>query len=523
MLEFVIPAFGETDFAEVIENPRTRLTVLHNEDREAYVAYYRLFGEKSFSLEEERGTETHLFSAFKKGNTAVFLNFYSEARELYIVTEEDSRYFSYTDIPRDISVAPQITQIRLEDFGMSYVIRISDGRFIVIDGGRHFEPDQDRLFSRLKSASPDETPIIAAWIFTHPHADHFYCFVGFVDRYGDQVKIEKFLFNFPEAEALEYYPGLDFQDSRFTGNTKPTHYLGLMWERIARIGAPVYTAHTGQKYRIGDADCEILSSMDDSITVDDNVNAASLVIRMELAGQIILWSGDSAYSTVKLPQKHGKYLKADILQIPHHGFGSGSSEAEIAGYKLIRPHTCLLPVSDYNAFTVFSAFRPGTNYLMNTLPEVEEVIAGTPQRTITLPYTPHAGAKEELKHKYLSGRDNCGARTWIFTELSTANEEDFLFTILNPTTSDVTVQIELFFEESFRKIRYIKTVVEEGTIRRVNIVGDDVNSESVYFNWLSLKTQGIPENAPFAVRFMSEIPVVVSNRNHTAAYRSTIQ
>ena len=263
--------------------------------------------------------------------------------------------------------------------------------------------------------------------------------------------------------------------------------------------------------------------MDDAITDDDNINASSLVIRMELAGQVIIWAGDSAFSTVKLVEKHGCYLKADILQIPHHGFGSGSHDAEIAAYKLIRPRTCLLPVSDYNAFTVFSAFRPGTNYLMNTLEDVEEVIPGTPQRTITLPYTPPADAKEKLKHKYLSGRDNCGARSWIFTDLFTDREEDFKFTFLNTTNSDAVVQAELFFEESYCKIRHIKIYVEAGSIRRVNIVGDEVNSESVYFKWLTLKTQGLPENAPFEVRFMSEIPIVVSHPDHTAAYRSNIQ
>ncbi len=522
MTKLKFPAFGETDFAEAVENPSARLTVIRNVSEDSYTAYRDLLCKQGFLLCEERCTETHMFSAFREDNYAVFLNFYPRVKELYIVAEEDSRYFSYTDTLRDCSVAPQITQVTLEDFGMSYVIRLSDGRFIVIDGGRHFEPDQDRLFRRLKSASPDEKPIIAAWIFTHPHPDHFYCFVGFADRFGDEVEIEKFLFNFPEATDLEHYPALDHQDGRFT-DTKPTKYIGLLWERIERIGAPAYTAHTGQRYRIGDAECEILASMDDAITEDENINAASLVIRMELAGQIIIWAADSAFSTVKLAQKHGSYLKADILQIPHHGFGSGSAEAEIAAYNLIRPRTCLLPVSDYNAFTVFSAYRQGTNYLMNTLPDVEEVIPGTPQRTITLPYTPPVDAKERLKHKYLSGRDNCGARTWIFTDLFTDREEDFKFTLLNTTNSDALVQIELFFEESFQRIRYIKTYVEGGSIRRVNVVGDEVNSESVYFNWLSLKTQGIPENAPFAVRFMSEIPIVVSHRDHTAAYRSNIQ
>lgn len=521
MTKLTFPAFGETNFAEAIENPRTRLTIIRDAGEDTYSAYCDLLCKEGFSLGEERYTETHRFSAYRKDDDAVFLNFYPLLKELYIVAEEDSKYFSYTDIQRDCSVSPQITQVTLEDFGMSYVIRLSDGRFIVIDGGRHFEPDQDRLFKALKSASPNEKPIIAAWIFTHPHSDHFYCFVGFVDRYGDEVEIEKFLFNFPEADDFEHYPSFDHQDGRFT-DTKITKYIGLMWERIERIGAPAYTAHTGQRYRIGDADCEILSSMDESITHDESVNASSLVIRMELAGQVILWAGDSDCSSVKLLQKHGDYLKADILQIPHHGFGSGASDVEIATYKVIRPRTCLLPVSDFNAFTVFSTYCPSTDYLMSISPDVEEVIPGTPQRTIMLPYTPPADAKERLKHKYLMGRDNCGARTWVFTDLSTGREEDFEFTFLNMTVEDAVVQAELFFESSHRRIRHIKIRVDEGTVRRVNIVGDGVDADT-YFKWLTLKDQGLPENAPFAVRFMSNVPVVISHRDHTASYKSNIQ
>ncbi len=522
MFEWTIPAFGETDYLQSMENPRTQITRICGTDKENYAAYCRLLQENGFSAREGSRTDTHLFAAFRKENCAVFLNYYPTLRELYIVTEEDSAYFTYTDTPREAFVSPQITQITLEDFGMSYAIRLCDGRFIVIDGGREFEPDEDRLFKCLKAGSPYEKPVIAAWIFTHPHSDHFYCFVGFADRYGDQVEIEKFLFNFPEADDLVHYPKLTHQDARFTYNTQAAHYIGLMWERIERLGVPVYTAHTGQKYRIGDAQCEILASMDDTFLTDTNINAASLVIRMELAGQVILWAADSAFSSVKLAQKHGSHLKADILQIPHHGFQSGTAEGEIAAYDLIRPRTCLLPVSAYNAFTVFSTYREGTQYLMNTLPEVEEVITGTPQRTITLPYNPPPYAKKELERAFLAGRDNAGARTWIFSDLSTGRKEDFRFTLLNTSNFAAEVQIELFFETKKQQIRYIKTKVDAGALRRVNIIGEDVDSESLYFNWLSLKTQGIPENVPFAARFMCDVPIVVSHPDHTAAYRSSV-
>lgn len=65
---------------------------------------------------------------------------------------------------------------------MSYVIRLTDGRFIVIDGGREFEPDSERLYQCLKNGSSGQNPVIAAWIMTHPHSDHFHCFIEFMDH-----------------------------------------------------------------------------------------------------------------------------------------------------------------------------------------------------------------------------------------------------------------------------------------------------------------------------------------------------
>ena len=37
-------------------------------------------------------------------------------------------------------------------------------------------------------------------------------------------------------------------------------------------------------------------------------------------------------------------------------------------------------------------------------------------------------------------------------------------------------------------------------------------------DWLSLKKRGVPENADFAVRFLSDVPIVVSHPDHTPAY-----
>jgi hypothetical protein len=426
--------------------------------------------------------------------------------------EENCRYFDYSDEAADASVAPQITQIALEDFGMSYAIRLSDGRFILIDGGREFEPDADKLYNRIKADSPFDTPIIAAWIMSHPHSDHYFCFIPFMNKYADSVKIEKVILNFPEADDYIHYPKLEKYS---------LEYMPRMFELIEKTGAPIYMAHTGQTYRIGDAVCEILASMDNTIHLSDNVNSSSLVIRMSLGGQIILWTTDAAFSKAKLPERYGEYLRADILQIPHHGFQCGTPEAEIAGYDLIRPEICFLPAMDYNAYSFFCIHREGTRHLMDR-DCVKEIITGERERTITLPYTAIAEAKKEHERKAALGLESCGAKVWIFSELSTDDPEDFVFTILNTTIIKADVWVELFFEDNTSIVRFIKAEIPNARIRRICIIGDEMDKDARFYNPDSLKIKGIPEGVPFMARFMSHTPIVVSNKKHAPIYHSNV-
>lgn len=517
MARIEIPAFGESEFSKNAENNSSTVVVIPQATAENFSAYCDLLTENGFEAKEFRNTDHQLYAGYFDGERGVFLNFFESVAELYIVTEENCKYFSYTDTPADSLSAPQITQMSLEDYGLSYVVRLSDGRFIIIDGGRDFDVDRDKLYKHLKVSTPHEKPVIAAWVLTHPHSDHFHLFVGFSESYGDDVIVEKVIYNFPEPDDTAHYPKLVVTDKRFDYDISGTVWIPKMRECIEKLGATVYTAHTGQIYRIGDAVCEILACMDDTIHLSDNINATSVIFRMELAGQTVLWSADGAYSIAKLPEKYGEYLKSDILQVPHHGFQSGSWEAEVEGYKLIKPRVCLLPVSDYNAYIAFSAHMGGTHFLM-TSAGIEEMITGG-THTIILPYTPPESAKAELERKYFAGQDACGARTWIFTELNTSKPEDFEFMFLNGTHKKAVVWIELFFEDSSRKIRNIKAEVPPTAMKRLSIVVD-VDDDAVYFDYLSLKKQGIPENVPFAARFICDVPIVVSHKIHKATYYS---
>jgi hypothetical protein len=178
-----------------------------------------------------------------------------------------------------------------------------------------------------------------------------------------------------------------------------------------------------------------------------------------------------------------------------------------------------LPVSSYNAYTIFSTFKESTRYLFTRL-GVDEVIAGDPERTLTLPYTPPYYAKQELYNRVISGLNNCGSKTWIFTDLSTSNPIDFKFTLLNLTLKKITVDAELFFETKDKRVRFIRAEIDSHCTKEICLTDDSVKTEEVYYNPMSLNKVGITEDLPFSVRFMSDQPFVVSNEIHKAAYYS---
>ena len=502
------------------ENDRAEVSVITGIGDGALRFYGDYLQNEGYEKKEVRYGEGHVFEAYSKGTDGVFLNYFSAASELYIVTERDTRYFARPNADEGVrKVTTQLTQLKLEDYGMCYVIRLSDGRFIVIDSGRELAPDTKRLYNCLRSGTADEKPTIACWIITHPHSDHFHGFLSFYDSYGEDVVIQSFLYNFPNNDDTAHYPEMTWTDVRMDYDTSILANMPKMFERVEKSGAAVYSAHTGQTYHIGEAKLEILACMDDTIHLSTNVNAISTVIRMELCGQVILWGADASFGFAQLAEKYGKYLKSDILQVPHHGFGCGSADAEIKSYSLIQPEVALLPVSDFNAYTCFCIHRQGARFLIDRS-GVSEIITGEAQRTIDLPYTASPSGKWENMEKRRIGLASCGANTYFFDNLSTDCPEDFEFSFTNTTHTKAVVWIEMFFAEGSKNIRAIKLEIPPLCRKAASIIGEEVNPEALYFNWMSLGKRGIPKGEEFSVRFRTEIPLLISHKKHSAAYHA---
>ncbi len=122
--------------------------------------------------------------------------------------------------------------------GMCFILRLSDGRLIVVDSGYHasYDGEPDYLIRNLKEMSPDPNHVtIAAWIFTHAHSDHA---GGFADLAADGVlskgiiQVEHIIFNFETVK--EYTYGDDVE-------------MGVNFARISfkNTATKLITAHTG--------------------------------------------------------------------------------------------------------------------------------------------------------------------------------------------------------------------------------------------------------------------------------------
>ncbi len=220
----------------------------------------------------------------------------------------------------------------LDGNGMGFVITLADGRFIIIDGG--YREDAPRLYQFLKdhNCRADGKIVIAAWLMTHAHGDHYLALCEFAQRYGDTVTLETFVCN-PTRSSM-YRKGNGFNP--FMTDTLPSV--------LASFGAVKrYRPHTGQVFRFCDAEFEVLYTHEDLFpTYIPYLNDSSTVIRMTVNGQTVLFMGDcETPSTAVICDMYGAELKSDLLQINHHSYSGGTVEL----YELVAPTYSMWPTS----------------------------------------------------------------------------------------------------------------------------------------------------------------------------------
>jgi len=332
--------FGELrKFSELTDMHRcddgAELFLIRQGTPERYDALLACLKDLGFAEERTHAIGDVRFNVLAQGSHVLTCSLTPFDGRMRVVSQENGVVPPIEEEPAKKIATPLLTQVRTAyvfcDCGMSYLLRLCDGRFIMIDGNAGEYEESDHLMDILdeQNVLPGK-PKFAAWFITHPHGDHFQGFSRFVKKFGDRIELGDVIYNYGRTDC--------------SGRSNMAPFDEFLADNKDRIR--VITARSGQVFRYADAEFETLTAAEDLYPIDKvNCNDTSLSFMLTFAGRRILILGDlqgkgADYAGKRYP---AETFKCELLQVGHHGYW-GASETI---YRSADPEILLWPCPDF--------------------------------------------------------------------------------------------------------------------------------------------------------------------------------
>lgn len=295
----------------------------HNTTATEYSAYLEKLESLGYEQYARREVNGNLFATYTDGYNILSVN-YIKFYQITRITSETTGNVTLGKQQSDLETAvttPQLTQI---NGACAFLIRLSDGRFLVIDGGLNYEKNWKSIYEQLVAQNVrDGKPVIAAWILSHAHVDHYGAFIGFAEHYASKVCLESVVLNIPSYET-------------YSRNVEAANVTPDMTDMITRAkqaisvhysDAALIVPHAGQILWFGDAMVDMLYTHEDlSPAVMTVTNSSSLIYTVTIAGQRIAFLNDAHDDASTIVYRmYGDTLKSDMVQVAHHGYNGGNT------------------------------------------------------------------------------------------------------------------------------------------------------------------------------------------------------
>ena len=219
--------------------------------------------------------------------------------------------------------------------GMGYIVKLADGRFVVVDAGFAYSSGDGGNSGRFivdtmkKMQGNNNKPVIAAFIITHIHTDHAGGFMGLANACANQVTIEKLIYNQPSSAQMDAVSNMKGRKGWIPDAIKKLTNAGSL--------KSVVKAHPGMQFFFSDLTITIMGSIDviedSSNTKMKNGNDSSVVTMFDINGVKFLLSGDCEPQEGKIIREiyggignTNSVLKANFIQVAHHGYGNTNTD-----------------------------------------------------------------------------------------------------------------------------------------------------------------------------------------------------
>ncbi len=402
-----IPVYAGGKLAGVSAAESDSYTVSIDETNEKeYKSYLALLEKNGYVKYTDNDINGNLFATYTNAQSNIFCEYipcYSKVK-ISVTHKEELPGLAADNVYEDKGIKPFMAMLKMvnvvDTCGFGFVWRMSDGAFIILDGGLPEYDDKDgstqhdQLYDFLKKHTVGGgEPVIAAWFFSHAHNDHIGCFMSFAAKYSPIVKIEQIIYSFPADEAV---------------NTSQGPYQHKFRRIAANCGddVKIIHQHTGQKFFIRDAEIEILYTLDDFYPKvlmhvqpvncpkpylkhhtypkeNSFFNDTSTIFTIKIAGQKMMMLGDATFLSADIcVDMYGKTLKSDILQLGHHG----SHGCTLQLYEHIVPEVMLFPVATDRFMERIKLSL--NSALIDRLNVKEMFLSGAGDTVLELPYKP---------------------------------------------------------------------------------------------------------------------------------------
>ena len=359
---------------------------------EKYLSELRARG---YNVLREYGLGGNRYTLLSNGRDTKYVSFFPKSGEMRIFLDSDHRDYPLEPLSGgEKKYEPTLWQLEVDNKnskangGMSYIMRLPDGRFLIIDGGYATDDEINRIRDHLIKYTPDgEKPVIAGWFLTHLHWDHFGAYLKFVENYADDVVLEGMYYNFPATGS-----GLNFEAPKI-GRYAKEWMKAKLYDKL----------HSGMTLDFGGVEVAVMCTHEDVYPgkpIDGN--DTGVVFRISANGQRIMFLGDcrDGECNAMISRLGADELKCDIVQFSHHGYEGATVEM----YDIIGAETVLWPMNiigwqetGYKTipqnvfkfwFNINSPTREANKFIREDDRVKKFIVSGAGEAELVLPYHP---------------------------------------------------------------------------------------------------------------------------------------